>query len=157
MELRKAALEDAISNFERATKNLGNNKVEEIVEGVSKKFFENQVKNFPKYCQHAHSVNFQESKFLEQYGNKGKFTDSYGWSKDRTMKHKWVVPMDLKMFMHNIVYRGFWEEENKGVRDWFMKQICKGGTTYDYEQLLKKVVMYYGADYSKPFKKVIEK
>ncbi|MCE5224906.1 MAG: hypothetical protein LLG05_03510 [Porphyromonadaceae bacterium] len=104
---------------------------------------------FPSYCRHAYEVNFKAQKALYEIGKKGRFTDSYGWSKDRTFLAKWVIPSELKHYMKNMVYVNFWDDSNAKVRDSFMKAVCRGGTLQDYKDLLSKVVLYYGAESGK--------
>lgn len=118
---------------------------------VNKVEFETQM--FPKYCHETCMVNHQAQEALKAVGLKGKFTNSYGWSKDRTLLAQYCVPLDLKMYMRNMVYIDFWEDSNARERDSFMKQVCKGGTSTDYKRLLMKVVLHYGTNSAEFIKK----
>lgn len=138
---REEILDQSISEISDSEKN--NRNEADIVAKVYDNFMNKQIQKFPEMCQHAHMVNFQEEQFLRNYGNKGKYTDSYGWSENREFKHKWLVPTELRLFMQNLVYRDFWDDSNSKVRDSFMKQVCKGGTKQDFVKLLNKVLVYY--------------
>ena len=108
-----------------------------------------ETKMFPKYCQDAYRANAQAQKALYDVGRRGKYTESYGWSKDGHFLAKWVVPNTLKMYMRNMVYVGFWDDSNAKVRDSFMRSVCRGGTAQDFKDLLSKVVLYYGCESGK--------
>ena len=151
-DIRKTVRDKTLEDVVRENPRLANS-MEGLVKKVSEQFFENQVRMFPEYCAEAYKVNSIQAKEEFDYGIKGKYTDTYGWSKDGSMKSKWIIPMELKLFMTNIVYKGFWDESNAKVRDSFMRQVCRGGSRHDYDQLLKKVVLYYGAEYGNQFTK----
>lgn len=141
--LNSSLLDDAIKDAIAKKSNIVESETE-MVKRVYDEFIMKKVKTFPMLCKDCYQANRMNNKFLEDYGNKGKYTESYGWSKDGTMKHNYLISKQLKHFMENLVYRRFWEEDNARIRDWFMEQVCAGGTTFDYEQLLKVVVAKYG-------------
>lgn len=148
--IRDAAVNEALAETPDLAKT-----TEGFIQRVSQKFFEKQMTMFPSYCQETYQVNFLHNKELEEGGIKGKYTDSYGWSKDRTMKSKWIIPKTLQLFMCNMVYKEFWDDSNAKVRDSFMRQICSGNCNFEYEQLLQKVILYYGANYKDAGKRII--
>lgn len=118
-----------------------------FVEAVSKKFIQKQLDDFPRMCDVARFVNLQKRKEYEKYGNKGQFTESYGWSKDGTMFDEFEIPEDLYHFMQNMVYKKFWDNENSRIWRPFMQKICSKHapmTQYDAMNLLMKIKTYYG-------------
>jgi hypothetical protein len=52
----------------------------------------------------------------------------------------YIIPTELYMFMVNLIYRNFWDEENEKVWRSFMKAIMRGDDPMD---LLKKVRLHY--------------
>lgn len=97
---------------------------------------------FPILCKTAREQNMSIIKQMQDYGIKGQYTDTYGWSKDRTMKFEFIVPADLRAFMITLVYRRFWEEDNKRVHRAFMNAICRGD---DPMETLLKVKKMFGS------------
>lgn len=97
---------------------------------------------FPILCKTAREQNMDIIKQMQEYGIKGQYTDSYGWSKDRTMKFEFIVPADLRAFMITLVYRRFWEDDNKRVHRAFMNAICRGD---DPMETLMKVKKMFGS------------
>lgn len=103
----------------------------DFIKAVGKKFVEKQLERFPEICEIARVQNLIEWKNQRDNGNKGKYTDSYGWSKDRTFKFDYHIPQELYLFMQNMVYKEFWSEENERVWRRFMKRICDGENAYE--------------------------
>lgn len=97
---------------------------------------------FPILCKTAREQNMDIIKQMQEYGIKGQYTDSYGWSKDRTMKFEFIVPADLRAFMITLVYRRFWEDDNKRIHRAFMNAICRGD---DPMETLMKVKKMFGS------------
>lgn len=97
---------------------------------------------FPILCKTAREQNMDIIKQMQEYGIKGQYTDSYGWSKDRTMKFEFIVPADLRAFMITLVYRRFWEDDNKRIHRAFMNAICRGD---DPMETLLKVKKIFGS------------
>ena len=110
----------------------------DFIRAVGKKFLEKQVERFPEICEIARVQNILAWKDLERYGNKGKYTDSYGWSEDGTFQFEYQIPNDLYLFMVNVVYRDFW---NGKIWRKFMKMVCDGVDAYECLAFAKS---YYG-------------
>lgn len=123
----------------------------DFIREVSKKFIEMQIDAFPMYCQVARMQNKIKQDEIRRDGIKGKYTDSYGWSEKHLFKHDYEIPSELYLFMQNLVYKQFWDEDNEKVWRDFMKAICRGD---DPMQLLMKVKMIYGSNMQK--KSVVE-
>ena len=121
----------------------------ELVNKVADNFLDEQLKAFPGWCAETRAVNFSMRKHFYHYGHKGKYAinsaneDNYGFSKDKNFYHKWVVPKPLEFFMRNCIYKEFWSDDNKKVRDSFMKAVLKG--TKEPMQLLSEVRSHYGS------------
>lgn len=81
---------------------------------------------FPRICQEMVQVNHEKMKILNEMGNKGKFTDSVGWSADGKFKFKWEFTPEFFFFMRNYVYSGFFDKEEQKICDSFMRQIMRG-------------------------------
>ena len=101
---------------------------------------------FPLMCEDARRINQEKYKILQEFGNKGKYTETYGWSKDGTMLFEYDVPPDLYHFMQSSVYRDFWTEDNGKIWRGFMKKICRGTPLNRLEimNLLVKIKNHYG-------------
>lgn len=110
----------------------------DFIRAVGKKFLEKQVERFPEICEVARVQNIIAWKDLERYGNKGKYTESYGWSQDGTFQFEYQIPNDLYLFMVNVVYRDFW---NGKIWRKFMKMVCDGVDAYECLAFAKS---YYG-------------
>jgi hypothetical protein len=151
--MRDQILAQAVNDLMKENPHLANN-AEDFLQKAWDKKIQYEIESFPDYCQEAFEANFKATQALEQIGNKGRFTDSYGWTNDRTMLASYIVPMNLKMFMINLVYFDFWEDSNQKVRDSFMKQICRGGCKEDFKLLLAKVVRHYGSNTGELISKV---
>lgn len=115
----------------------------QFIKEVTKKFIEAQLDNFPFLCQVTRTQNYLKWKELEETSNKGKYTDSYGWSKDKTFKFDYEIPREMYLFMTNLVYKDFWEKANEKVWRKFMKKVCDGD---DPEQILIWVKKIYGSN-----------
>lgn len=119
--------------------------------GLINEFYKKQVENFPALVEETRRVNVMHLQELAKHGNKtstkmigGKvYEGTSGWSKDFSMKHKWIVPTQLRHFMRNLVYVDFWDDENAKIRDKFMKDVIKGEDAYE---LLRKVKVEYGSN-----------
>jgi len=109
-----------------------------FIKAVGKKFLEKQVARFPEICEIARVQNILAWKDMERYGNKGKYTESYGWSEDGTFKFEYQIPNELYAFMVNVVYREFW---NGKIWKKFMKMVCDGEDAYNCLAFAKS---YYG-------------
>lgn len=122
-----------------------------FLNGIVRNFLQEQIKQFPALCEETRQINLMHLKEMAQVGNKtptrmigGKvYEGSTGWSRDFSMKHKWIIPTKLKFFMRNLIYVDFWDDENAKVRDNFMKGLLRGD---DPLEILKKVRGHYGSD-----------
>lgn len=110
---------------------------------VYKKFCEARLDDFPRLCEVTRWQNKIKWDELNQIGNKGKYTDSMGWSPKGEFKFDYEIPQELYLFMVNLVYADFWEEANEKVWRKFMKNICRGD---DPMETLLKVKKYYGSN-----------
>lgn len=110
---------------------------------VHKKWIEAKLDDFPRMCQVAMMQNKLKMDELTAHGNKGKYTDSVGWSNSGDMKWEFDIPQDLYMFMINLVYREFWGKDNERVKRAFMNAICRGD---DPITTLMKVKTLYGSN-----------
>ena len=115
--------------------------VRDFIDRVSAKFIENQLHAFPRYCEIARWQNKLKWDELKEIGNKGKYTDSIGWSAQRDFKFEYEIPSDLYLFMTNLVYKDFWSDENSRVWRSFMSKVCMGD---DSMELLMGVKKLYG-------------
>ena len=127
-------------------KNLARSNPTEFIMAVHKKFCERKLEEFPRMCEIARMQNMIKWQDLVKNGNKGKYTDTYGWSDDGQMKFQFEIPQELYHFMQNLVYTGFWETHNTKVADKFMNRLCKGD---DAKQLLVWVRSHYGREMGK--------
>lgn len=98
---------------------------------------------FPYLCEVTRQQNREAVELLMEVGNKGKYTDSYGWSNDGTLKFNFTVPPDLRAFMSVLVYKEFWYPENDRISNAFMNAVCRGD---DPIETLMKVKKIYGSN-----------
>lgn len=120
--------------------------VEALMFAAHKKFIEMKLDDFPRMCQVARMQNKILLDELKAHGNKGKYTESYGWSNDGSMKWEFEIPQDLYLFMKCLVYKDFWSQDNKKVHRAFMNAICRGD---DPMETLMKVKVLYGSNKEK--------
>jgi len=118
----------------------------EFIKECHKKFCEFKLLQFPQMCDIARVQNYLKWKELNQINQQGKFTDSKGWSENRQFKFEYEIPQELYMFMQNLVYDKFWEEDNRPIWRKFMKKVCDG---MDPEYILKWVRSQYGTEVGK--------
>jgi hypothetical protein len=129
-ELRKDAVNEVCAEHKGVTSN-----TENFIKLVAQKFIEKRLQNFPRLCSEARRVNYLKIKQLSAMGNEK------GWSEKKNFMFTYIIPRDLYVFMTNLVYRNFWDEENSKVWRPFMRGIVKGEAP---EALLRKVKVYYG-------------
>lgn len=120
----------------------------EFVRQVSANFIEKQLDNFPMLCDVTRYQNTLKKKELEVVGRKGRFTESLGWSENYEFKHEFEIPIELHLFMTNLVYKDFWSTENQPIWRRFMVQILKGNRHSDMETLMW-AKMQYGSNSQK--------
>jgi len=137
---------DAINEVSRSTGSLAKHNPEEFIRKCHEEFCRKKLEEFPRMCEIARVQNFLKWQELNAIGNKGKYTDSYGWSPDGTMRFQFEIPQELYQFMQNLVFDGFWEQFNKKIADKFMNRLCKGE---DPRVLLSWVRSHYGRDQGK--------
>lgn len=127
-DLRSYSVNEVVKNNPNATDNVDN-----FVKMVGKEFIKNKLYAFPALCTEARRVNWiKEQNFMAM--------DNKGWSKSKEFKLDYVIPKELYLFMINMVYIKFWNEENEKVWRSFMKALCRGD---DPEGLLRRVKTYY--------------
>lgn len=117
--------------------------MEALMFAAHKKFIQMKLDDFPRMCAVARVQNKLLLDELREHGNKGKYTDSYGWSNDGTFKWEFEIPQDLYLFMKCLVYKDFWSQSNKKVHRAFMNAICRGD---DPMTTLMKVKTLYGSN-----------
>lgn len=135
----------------RERTDIAKGEMEAFLKLLSKKFLEERIKDFKNLCSHTRKVNIQYMKTLEEIGNKsptrmigGKMVEgTFGWSADGEFKHQWIIPMQLKFFMRNCVYAGFWDKDNERIKNAFLRSVMKGEDPYE---LLMKLRLYYGTN-----------
>lgn len=98
---------------------------------------------FPRICQEVRRINYEKRKLMREISNKGKFTDSYGWSDSGETKWEYEWTPEFYFFFTNYVYRQFFDEENKKVYNKFMKRLMRGD---DAIELLMSVKKVYGSN-----------
>lgn len=124
----------AVNEVTKSTKALDN--LDDFVRKVGKRFVESKLENFPRLCLEARRVNYLKKQELDRLGNPD------GWSGKKDFKFDYTIPTELYMFMVNMIYRNFWDEENERVWRSFMRGIMRGT---DPMELLKRVRAYYGS------------
>lgn len=117
--------------------------MESLMLAAHKKFIEMKLDDFPRMCAVARMQNKIRYDELKEVGNKGKYTESYGWSNDGSFKWEFDIPQDLYLFMKCLVYKDFWATDNKKVHRAFMNAICRGD---DPMTILIKVKQLYGSN-----------
>ena len=116
----------------------------DFIERVTNKFIEEKIHAFPAMCDVARIRNLERQKELSEIGNKGKYTDSYGWSNDGEFFEKCIIPQELYYFMKVFVYKEFWEKDNEKIASMFMKKVCRGMIDYDAMNLFFKLKKHFG-------------
>lgn len=120
------------------------------VQGFMDRLFEESLKvwldYFPVICKDVRRVNFEKRKLMMEISNKGKFTDSYGWSDSGEMKWEYEYTPEFYFFFTNYVYRNFFDKDNKKVVNKFMHALMRGD---DPIELLVKVKQIYGNNQQK--------
>jgi hypothetical protein len=107
------------------------------------------IDHFPQMCEDARQINQTKYKLLKDFGNQGKYTETYGWSNDGTFLFDYDIPPDLYYFMVTAVYKAFWSDDNEKIWKGFMKKICRAQqplTKFEADELLIKVKSIYGSN-----------
>lgn len=116
---------------------------------ANNRVIQKMIDYFPQMCQDAREINQKKYALMREFGNKGKFTDTYGWSNDGTMLFEYDIPPDLYHFMRVAVYKDFWSEDNAKVWKGMMKKICRDTqplSEYEAGNLLVKIKQHYGSN-----------
>jgi len=122
----------------------------EYLGAITQHYLSLQFKYYPMFVEDTRRINIERQKILNESGNKsptryisGKTYDgTTGWSKDGLFKEKWIISNQLKCFMTHI-HKKFWSDNNKKVRDEFMRGVITGQDAYE---LLNKVYNHYGSN-----------
>ena len=94
---------------------------------------------FPEICRDLIRVNRAKTALLQQIGNKGKYTDTYGWSENRTFKFEYEYTPEFYYFMTNYVYHDFFGNDNKKHYRQFMKRLFRGDDPIETLMWVKKI------------------
>ena len=92
------------------------------------------ARNLPALFESERKNYEQQKKLLEEIGHKGKFTDTYGWSKNGELLHSFTISPILYHFFTNVIGpflgldRDFWSNENSKVWKRIKKMIIDGDT-----------------------------
>jgi len=146
MPSRHQIIADAVNEIVQEQPGIQNDPVGFATAANNRVIFK-MIDYFPLMCEDARKVNQAKYEFYKEHGNKGRFTDTYGWSNDRTMLFDYDIPPDLYHFMQSIVYKDFWSEDNERVWRGFMKKICRSNcplTALEAHELLIKTKQLYG-------------
>lgn len=71
----------------------------------------------------------QQKKFLYEHGHKGKYTDSYGWSRNHEFKHDFSLDPTFHFYFNRIIVpflggkKKAWNDENSRIWKWIKKLI----------------------------------
>ena len=71
-------------------------------------------------------ANVNKQKLLREVTEKGKYTDSYGWSDTHEYQFQYEYTPELYFFMTNYVFTDFFSNEEKKTSREFMKRIMRG-------------------------------
>lgn len=140
---QKTTLDNAVDTVIKETPKSQENS-RDFIERVTNKYIEEKIHAFPQMCDVARIMNVEKQKLLREVGNKGKYTDSYGWSNDGSLLSDYDIPQDLYNFMKIFVYKGFWDNDNARIWRPFMKKVCYGMIEYDAMNLFFKLKTYFG-------------
>lgn len=98
---------------------------------------------FPQICEEMRQVNAEKWRILNEIGNRGKFTESVGWSEGGTFKFEYEYTPEFFWFMKNYVYKDFFGQDNKRICRAFMKKILRGDNPIE---TLMRVKAIYGSN-----------
>jgi hypothetical protein len=137
--LRESAFKTVTSKYP----NLARENQALFIKEVCNEFIIQQVQSFPEMCDVARVQNAILWNDIKKNGKQGKYTGSYGWSENGDFCFKYDVPQDLYLFMQNLVYKDFWDDSNKKVREKFMQMVLRGD---DPERILIWTKGQYGSN-----------
>lgn len=137
---------NSVNEVMKESPNLAKENPIEFIKRVGKKFIEARLDSFPQLCEITRWQNKLKWDELKEKSNKGKYTDTYGWSEGQNFKFDFEIPEELYLFMVNLVYKRFWEEDNEKVWRKFMNRICKGADPMETLMWAKSI---YGSNQQK--------
>lgn len=137
------ALDNAVDGVIKETPQAQENP-HDFIRRVTNKYIEEKIHCFPQMCEVARMMNYEKRKQMAEISNKGKYTDSYGWSDDGNMLSDYDIPQDLYNFMQIFVYKEFWGNDNARIWRPFMQKVCRGMIDYDAMNLFFKLKHYFG-------------
>lgn len=97
------------------------------------------TEKLPQMFEHERQKYEQHKKFFRQYGNKGRFTDSYGWDKSRENKMEFSFDPTFFHYFNRIIVpflggkKKGWCDENSRIWKYVKKLIISG----DKEKIVK--------------------
>lgn len=118
--------------------------ITQFMEALAEEGLKVWLEFFPQICEELRQVNYEKWKLLNEIGNKGKFTESAGWSPSGLFKFEYEYTPEFYFFMKNYVYSGFFEDDNKKVKRRFMNRLLRGDNPMD---LLLQVKKLYGSNH----------
>lgn len=93
---------------------------------------------FPEICAEVRKLNHNKQKLLMEVSQKGRFTDSYGWSDNYEFQFQHEYTPELYYFMTSYVYADFFSNEEKKTAREFMRRIMKGDDAIETLMWAKK-------------------
>jgi hypothetical protein len=129
---------DAVNDAVKEKPTAGEN-INDLLARVSQKFIEKKIDDFPRMCEEFRMANSLVLKKFTEIGNEG------GWSESKNFKFDYQIPTDLYYFMTNLVYRGFWEDDNEKVWRPFLKNLLRGENAIETLMAVKSI---YGSSKS---------
>lgn len=108
----------------------------EWVKAIGAKFIQKKIEDFPRICKQF-CIDEHNRRLADwRLGNEG------GWSEKRTFKQEYNIPNELYLFMVNMVFKDFWDDNNRKVWKPFLDGLLKGN---DPIETLMKAKSYYGS------------
>jgi hypothetical protein len=135
--------ESAFKTVQLRNPNLAIHNPRQFMKEVCDEYITQRIQAFPEMCETARIQNALKWQDLQKNGHQGKYTGTYGWSESGDYCFKYDVPEELFLFMQNLIYKDFWSDSNKNIREKFMKRVCAGD---DPGRLLIWVKSQYGAN-----------
>lgn len=117
--------------------------INEFMECLVEESLKVWLEYFPMIVSEMRRVNYEKWKILKETSEKGKFTESYGWSESRDFKFEYEYTPEFYFFMNNYVYSGFFDNDNKKVYNRFMRRLMRGDDPMESLLAVKKI---YGSN-----------
>lgn len=106
---------------------VGPNKFNEIINEAWERKVAIETQMLPVYFNELRNSYYKKKKMLEQIGKKGKYTDSYGWSKDGDFLWKADVPSGLQNYFRMLWGTSFFYSDEGDKRfNKLINDIIKG-------------------------------